>query len=425
VERRAKKLARLPEVLEAWVDERLSGTQVELIAATVPDRHLDRFAETVDDTISIVAPLSVANTQKALAAWVSHADDAAQREAVETGHEPVAGPVPERELSASRTLEDRLVVSGSFDQDAAAVVENALRAAARPDGGGERRSPTQRRADALVEMARFFLAHHTNPPNTGRPDRGVVVFDVAAMFRAILRGDGVHTAGQLDAYLTAQPELGALERGLFLDAFDGAGGTARTLDGHQLTDVAIRHVMVDGILERLFRQDSRIIDYGRSTRIFTESQKRAMAVRDGGSRISGASLWSAQAHHSPEFDQGGSTDVNAGYLKDRREHLDQHRKGFRDRIDPDGTITLIGPDGREHDTRPPNWPGDDPRLPVHTTAEPAPTMPFRTPPSHRSPGERSTPRRRPCTCTCEHHRPPTTVDFVSGDQIIELIRRAA
>ncbi|HEY6531409.1 MAG TPA: hypothetical protein VIY72_03840, partial [Acidimicrobiales bacterium] len=197
-----------------------------------------------------------------------------------------------------------------------------------------------------------------------------------ALFRAILRGDGVHTAHQLQQYLDAQPELGALERGLFCDAFGGNGGTARTLDGHSVTDTLLRHVAVNGILERLLRAGNRIIDHGRSIRVFTESQKRAMAVRDGGSRISGESPWRSHAHHSPPFDDGGTTDVNAGYLKTPREHLDQHHKGFTDRINPDGTITLTAPDGTERLLRPPQWPGDQQRLPVHTTAEPAPILPF-------------------------------------------------
>jgi hypothetical protein len=156
-----------------------------------------------------------------------------------------------------------------------------------------------------------------------------------------------------------------------------AGGTARTLDGHSVTDTLLRHVTRDGILERLLRAGHRIIDHGRSVRVFTESQKRAMAARDAGSRISGESPWGCHAHHSPPFDDGGTTDVNAGYLKTRREHLDHHRRGFADHINPDGSITLTAPDGRQHDTRPPTWPGDGPRFPVHTTAAPAPAMPFR------------------------------------------------
>jgi hypothetical protein len=102
-----------------------------------------------------------------------------------------------------------------------------------------------------------------------------------------------------------------------------------------------------------------------------------MAARDTGSRISGESPWGCHAHHSPPFDHGGTTDINNGYLKTRREHLDHHRRGFTDHINPDGTITLTAPDGTEHATRPPEWPGHGPRLAVHTTAAPAPNLPFR------------------------------------------------
>jgi hypothetical protein len=373
---RAKKLGRWPEVLDAWQAGEVTGAQVEVMSAVVPDRHVERFSIATTEALVWLPWVTVDDTRRKVSEWVSAADDAVQSEAVEAGAEPVED-VPQRTMSASRIIDDRLEVTGSFDKDAAAAIEDALRAATRPDEEDETRSPLQRRADALVEICRFYVAHHQQPPNTGRPDRGVIVADVTALFRAILRGDGVHTAHQLQTYLAAQPELGALERGLFYDAFDGAGGSARTLDGHTVTDTLLRHVATNGILERLLRTGHRIIDHGRSTRIFTESQKRAMAARDAGSRISGESPWGCHAHHSPPFDDGGTTDINNGYLKTRREHLDHHRRGFTDHINPDGTITLTAPDGTEHATRPPQWPGDGPRLPVHTTAAPTPVMPFR------------------------------------------------
>jgi hypothetical protein len=373
---RAKKLGRWPEVLDAWQAGEVTGAKVEMMSAVVPDRHVDRFSIATTEALVWLPWVTVDDTRRKVNEWVSAADDAVQSEAVEAGAEPVEE-VPQRTMAASRIIDDRLEVTGSFDKDAAAAIEDALRAATRPDGDGEKRSPLQRRADALVEICRFYVAHHQQPPNTGRPDRGVIVADVAALFRAILRGDGVHTAAQLETYLAAQPELGALERGLFCDAFDGAGGSARTLDGHTVTDTLLRHVARDGILERLLRAGHRIIDHGRSVRVFTESQKRAMAARDTGSRISGESPWGCHAHHSPPFDHGGTTDINNGYLKTRREHLDHHRRGFTDHINPDGTITLTAPDGTEHATRPPEWPGHGPRLAVHTTAAPAPNLPFR------------------------------------------------
>jgi hypothetical protein len=373
---RAKKLGRWPEVLDAWQAGEITGAKVEVMSAVVPDRHVERFSIATTEALVWLPWVTVDDTRRKVNEWVSAADDAVQSEAAEAGAEPVED-VPQRTMSASRIIDDRLEITGSFDKDASAAIEDALRAATRPDRDGEKRSPLQRRADAMVEICRFYVAHHQQPPNTGRPDRGVIVADVAALFRAILRGDGVHTAAQLETYLAAQPELGALERGLFCDAFDGAGGTARTLDGHTVTDTLLRHVATNGILERLLRAGHRIIDHGRSIRVFTESQKRAMAARDAGSRISRESPWACHAHHSPPFDHGGTTDINNGYLKTRREHLDHHRRGFTDHIDPDGTITLISPDGRQHDTRPPMWPDDGPRLPVHTTAAPAPALPFR------------------------------------------------
>jgi hypothetical protein len=378
---RAKKLGRWPEVLDAWRSGEITGAKVEVMSAVVPDRHVERFSIATTEALVWLPWVTVDDTRRKVNEWVSAADDAVQSEAVEAGAEPV-DEMPQRTMSASRIIDDRLEITGSFDKNAAAAIEDALRAATRPDRDGEKRSPLQRRADAMVEICRFYVAHHQQPPNSGRPDRGVIVADVAALFRAILRGDGVHTAAQLQTYLAAQPELGALERGLFCDAFDGHGGTARTLDGHTVTDTLLRHVTRDGILERLLRTGHRIIDHGRSTRVFTESQKRAMAARDAGSRISGESPWGCHAHHSPPFDEGGTTDINTGYLKTRREHLDHHRRGWTDRIEPDGSITLTAPDGTERDTRPPAWPGDGPRLPVHTTATPTPALPFRPAEAH-------------------------------------------
>ncbi|HEY6530705.1 MAG TPA: hypothetical protein VIY72_00275, partial [Acidimicrobiales bacterium] len=201
---RAKKLARWPEVLEAWQAGALSGAQVEVMSAVVPERHIERFSVYSGASIEYLSWLPIDVTRNVVANWRSAADDAVQTEAAEAGQEPV-DEIPQRMMSASRIIDDRLEITGSFDKDAAHHIETALLAAMRPDGDGEIRSPLQRRADALVEICRFYVAHHQQPPGTGRPDRGVIVADVAALFRAILRGDGVHTAAQLEQYLDAQP----------------------------------------------------------------------------------------------------------------------------------------------------------------------------------------------------------------------------
>src|SRR6478609_71240 len=56
--KRASRIAAWPELGEAWRTGRVTGAQVDLACAKVPDRHVERFAATVDDTIGIIGPLT-------------------------------------------------------------------------------------------------------------------------------------------------------------------------------------------------------------------------------------------------------------------------------------------------------------------------------------------------------------------------------
>ncbi|HEY6532639.1 MAG TPA: hypothetical protein VIY72_10055, partial [Acidimicrobiales bacterium] len=118
VARRTKKLARWPEVLDAWNDQRLTGAQVDVMTVIVPARHVERFAEEAGDYLEALAHVTTEDTRSILNNWASAADDAVQTEAAEAGQEPVDA-VPHRMMSASRIIDDRLEVSGSFDKDAA------------------------------------------------------------------------------------------------------------------------------------------------------------------------------------------------------------------------------------------------------------------------------------------------------------------
>jgi hypothetical protein len=91
-------MAAWPEVLEAWKAGRLTSTQVELMAVKVPERHVERFAEDAVETIRILAALSAHQTGFELTDWVERADAEAEREAAESGIEPIVA-VPERECS--------------------------------------------------------------------------------------------------------------------------------------------------------------------------------------------------------------------------------------------------------------------------------------------------------------------------------------
>ena len=388
-------MAAWPELGAAWRDGRLTGAQVDLAASLVPDRHVERFAETIDDTIAILAPLTAHQTGRVLRHWVSAADDMAEREAVEAGIAP-AEAVPERELSASR-VGDELAVRGFFDPDSAAPIEKALEAATRDDLPGERRTPKQRRADALVAVCQGYLDSLENPDGNRRRERLIITADVVVLYRAWLRVAGVVTAAHLEQFLAARPGLGELDRGLFLAAFQGDGGAATTLDGHPVTDSLLASVAAGGAMELLLSADGRLLHLGRTTRTFTAAQRRAVLARDQGCRGCGADPSRCDIHHVVPWEEGGCTDIDNAVALCRRCHRMLHRRRWANRIEPDGTYTVTLEDGTERTTRPPGLDPRLPRLPVATSSEPA--RPVATPPP---------PTRRPrCDCPCPEHRSPT------------------
>lgn len=376
--RRAKRMAAWPELAQAWRDDRVTAAQVDLACASIPDRHVERFARTVADTIEAIAPLTAHQTGIVLRRWASHADDLAQREAAEAGVEP-AEVVPAREMSASRSLDDALVTSGSFDLDSAAVVEKALTAATRDDLPGERRTPKQRRADAFVDVCRGYLAGLENPDGNRRTERLTVSADVLVLYRAWLREVGVRTAADLEGFLASRPELGELDRGLFREAFDGLGGVATTIDGSPVTDALVAAVASGGTMELLLTSGSRLLSLGRSTRTFSPAQRRAVLTRDGGCRGCGADPSRCEIHHVVPWEDGGCTDIANAVALCRRCHRMLHRRRWANRIEPDGTYTVTLEDGTERTSRPPGLDDQLPLLPVATTSEPARTPTFAVP----------------------------------------------
>ncbi|MDQ6727923.1 MAG: 13E12 repeat family protein [Actinomycetota bacterium] len=148
----------------AYADGSLSGGQVEAILAHLDDDTIDLFAACEAELVPYLAPLRVAGVGRAMAAW--------KEQARPEGPEPEE---PERSLHLSRTLDDRYVLDGSLDAEGGATVATALRLATVDDTDASR-SPTQRRADALVDVCRFFLDHQrAHKGGRHRPHLNMVV----------------------------------------------------------------------------------------------------------------------------------------------------------------------------------------------------------------------------------------------------------
>lgn len=149
-----RRLRKLPVCAAAFASGSLSGGQVEAIMAHVDDSTVELFAEAEAGLVPYLVPLSVAGCSRAMASWKSSAS------------EPAEPDDAERSLSLSQTLDDRYVIDGSLDAEGGAVATTALRLAT-TDDTDTIRDPRRRRADALVDVCRFFLDHQQTRSGAG------------------------------------------------------------------------------------------------------------------------------------------------------------------------------------------------------------------------------------------------------------------
>lgn len=297
---RAHKLHRLPGLVAAVLDGRVSGGQLAVILARVPKRHLDRFVEHCPGMLVDFAWLDTPGTTVLMDRWRDLAD------AEDPGPEPAER---SSELFLSTTLDGRGDLHGTLDPDLHAVVDTALRVADPKDFD---RSTPERRADALGQVCQFFLDHQqTNQGGRHRPHLNVVI------------------------------DLDDLARQ------DGLGGRYVDTDG-PVSPEAMLKLVCDASWHRLLGGESSILDYGRSTRDWPVNVWNAIAIRDGGCRWPGCDApvaW-CDVHHVDFWEHGGNTSVTNGVMLCRHHHTRTHKNGHTLKLTDDATVELTLPTGR-------------------------------------------------------------------------------
>jgi Domain of unknown function (DUF222) len=102
-----------------------------------------------------------------------------------------------------------------------------------------------------------------------------------------------------------------------LDSLQQGLGTATLGDGSSLTPGATRRLACNAaILPAVLGGDSEILDLGRTKRLFTPAQRRALRIRDKRCRAEGCDIsaeWT-EAHHLTPWQAGGRTDLANGIL---------------------------------------------------------------------------------------------------------------
>jgi Domain of unknown function (DUF222)/HNH endonuclease len=217
---------------------------------------------------------------------------------------------------ATRTADDGATLEAKLDKVAAETVLAALAPLAAPHGEQDERTPEQRRADTLVELARRSLDSGGLPDTGGVRPHVTVIVDLPTLL-----GEQSAPPAQLD-------RLGAI-----------TGETARRL-------------ACDAEICRIITNDpSQILDAGRTTRTVTPAQRRALAVRDKGCVGCRAPTSWCKAHHVIHWIDDGPTDLDNLVLLCWRCHRDVHEHGWQPIRGPNGRWTLHPPESQPNGCR--------------------------------------------------------------------------
>ncbi len=131
--------------------------------------------------------------------------------------------------------------------------------------------------------------------------------------------------------VTITIDLDALRRGL---------GVATTDTGETITAAEARRLACTaGLLPAVLGTDSEVLDLGRTSRLFSPAQRRAMALRDKTCRAEGCDTPAAwcEAHHANQpWSTGGRTDLDDGALLCSWHHHRAHDPDYGHQRLPNG-----------------------------------------------------------------------------------------
>jgi Domain of unknown function (DUF222) len=214
-----------------------------------------------------------------------------------------------RRLSLITNIDGAIELAGLLDAEGGALLRTAIDALTRPLPGDDRVT-SQRRADALVELARRQLDDGSLPASGGQRPHVTVTIPVAA-----LSGGGDGPPAELE---WAGP----------------------------IVDEAALRLSCDGVRTTVtVDEEGMPVGVGRATRTIPLSLRRALVVRDRGCRFPGCDRpppWT-DAHHIAHWGRGGKTELPNLVLLCRPHHRLVHEEGWTLELTGAGEVVTAPP----------------------------------------------------------------------------------
>ena len=300
----ARELADLPQATEAFADGDISYPHAAMIARTA-EKLGDKMESNAEKILVDAAKELDLGRLRVVTLKLRHLmDPDSVREEANESHE-------RRFLYLSQTLGGVFYLNGRLDSEGGATLQTALNALSGPPTPDEKRTPKQRRADALVELAHQKLDSATLPEVGGQKPHLAVTVSMATLAK-----QPGSPAAELE---WAQPIPAETARRLACDA-------------------AITPVFLGS--------ESEQPQAGQTSRSISGSQRKALVVRDKGCRFPGCDRppdWT-DAHHLQHWADGGKHVMENLVLLCRRHHRMVHEEGWQLVITPEGDIVAMTPD---------------------------------------------------------------------------------
>jgi hypothetical protein len=319
---------------EALAEGAISPAHAQVLAAGTHDLPDHTTAEAEPVLVAAARRLDPPRLRRVVAHLRGVADPDGAGDQAERRHQ-------QRGAVAGTDLGGMVAVNGLLDPEAGQMLVAALEPLARPQDSQDPRSASQRRADALVELARRNLEGGQLPQSGGVRPQLTVTVDLDSLLGPGGLGGDAGWVGPLE------PE------------------TCRRLacDGAVTRVLVTRHPISqggDGGLAARLRAAARLLppalggaptqplEVGRTSRVVTAAQRAALAVRDGGCVFPGCDrppAW-CEAHNLRHWLHGGPTDLANLALLCQAHHRAVHEGGWRLARDPDGRLAAIPPHRR-------------------------------------------------------------------------------